>query len=170
MNKKFKEKEMDDFIKSLNDFEEKKMDKYKKVAHFGYDPDFFDNDDNCRIKGIDVDKELDIVSSGPEMIKAVLIRVSKLQSKFNEFYGPLGELVSKINYLKNQPGEYHNNEKISSQIDELSEFVRDFEVSMETFSTQFRGQRNAFEELEKEEIKHHEKEKHEKYGEDELEF
>lgn len=150
---------MDDFVKNLNDFQEKKLEKYRKVAHYGYDSDSFDKDDDARIKGVDLDKELDIVSSGPEMIKAVLIRVSKLQSKFNEFYEPLGDLVSKINYLKSQSGEYHNNEKIASQMDELVEFVKDFEASMETFSVQFRGQRNAFEELEREEIKHHAGEK-----------
>ncbi len=103
----------------------------------------------------ELDKILDMSSSGPEMLKAVIVKVNELQLKFSEMLGPVNNLKGKIDYLRGNAGEYHNNEKVSSQIDELMEFTKDFEDAIEDFSNQFRFQRNAFEELEKEGIENH---------------
>ena len=143
----------DDFDRNLEDY----VKRVEKNAKFGY-TDTAAESDTARITDTEeLDKILDMSSTGPQMLRAIIIKVNHLQSKFSELFEPLDNLNRKIDYLKSHAGEYHHNEKISSQINELTEFVKDLAFSMESFSDQFRFQRNAFEELEREEIKHHAK-------------
>jgi DUF1009 family protein len=113
-------------------------------------------EDDARITDTEeLDKILDMASSGPEMIRAIIKKINSLQYKFLEFLEPIANLKGKIDYLTNHAGEYHNNKTVSSQIDELKEFVKDFEGVVQDFSDQFNFQKNAFEILEKEEEKRH---------------